>query len=522
MSDRKDKKQFNTEDLKAVKLLIGDAEGETFALDEILAEFGVSPLRRDIPEDPELDDLPWPVAVRTPRTKGTVVPFPGGAAPRAEEGTEEPPASDEPAEEETPGADAPEEEPQPEEETQPDGACEEQDEPEEKAAEEAEPADEDAVEPENSDEEEPEEEAATEENAPEEAAPQEVTPEQPEEDKSAQETAPEENAPKEPEKSDEKSPNQEEDRVIAFPQKKDNPVMAFLKKMSRKADDYADQMFEEGKRAEMEEKHRLERLIPGTDQEKPAEEQSHRVRKPRPMDPMPEDVPPKELAREYGQGLKDMRLRGILLFCLTAVALVQALIPVGLVPVLAYPIVRGGIASALMLAGIVLGKDVLKNALDRALKGKIGMDTLTVLSCGFTLADGIVLTVLPGESHRLPYTVAALAGLWMLQHGTYHKKCGLRLSCRTAGASAQPYRVTMDEGKWDGRNTYTKWSGTQEGYGSQIQVDDGAQQMFRRVCPVLLVGDVVLALLATLVSGHPENLLWGLSALFTVTSALVP
>jgi hypothetical protein len=79
--------------------------------------------------------------------------------------------------------------------------------------------------------------------------------------------------------------------------------------------------------------------------------------------------------------------------------------------------------------------------------------------------------------------------------------------------------VTLDEGKWNGRDTYTKWSGTAEGFGSQIQMDDGAQRIFHRLCPVLLLADVLLAVLATAVKGHPENLVWALSALFTVTAA---
>ena len=126
------------------------------------------------------------------------------------------------------------------------------------------------------------------------------------------------------------------------------------------------------------------------------------------------------------------------------------------------------------------------------------MDTLTALAVLFTLADGLMLALTPNEQGRLPYTAVALTGLWVSLHGTYHKKCGLRLSCRTAAASAEPYRVTLDEGKWNGRDTYAKWSGSAEGFGSQIQTDDGAQRIFRRVCPLLLLGDLLLALLTIL------------------------
>ena len=438
MSDRKDE-QLNNDDLGEVKSLIGDARGDEFSLDDILAEFGSGKHlgRGAVPVDrlsggggEDSPDLPWPEPPRTRNRKNKVVDFPGGKpAPR----------------EETP--------------------------PEEAFPPEEEPLDE---------------------------APMEEPPEE----------EPEEDEPG-------------EDRVIGFPEE-ESVLTAFLKDVSQKADDYADRMFEEDERTDPEEVRRLERLIPGTDREEEPEEDIRRYRRPHKPEPPPPDLPPKELAREYGKGLKGMRLRVIFLFLLSAAALVQLLVPAaGLVwlPPLDEPLIQNAAAAGLMALGLLLGIDEIFTGLKRAFRGRVGMDTLTALSALFTLADGVMLTLLPTETGRLPYTVVALTGLWIGLHGTYHKKCGLRLSCRTAAAAAEPYRVTLDEGKWNGRDTYAKWSGTAEGFGSQIQSDDGAQRIFRRVCPLLLLGDLLLALLATVAAGHPENLIWGLSALFTATAA---
>lgn len=357
---------------------------------------------------------------------------------------------------------------------------------------------------------------------------QEPAPEEPEE--AAPEEEPYQQAPcgeepeaEEPEPLDEEPEEDEpgEDRVIEFPEE-ESVLTAFLKDVGRKADDYADRMFEEDERTDPEQVRRLERLIPGTDREDEPEEDIRRRRRPRAPEPPPPDLSPKELARSYGQGLKGMRLRVIFLFLLSAVALVQLLVPaVGLVwlPPLDDMRVQNAVAAGLMALGLLLGADELLTGLKRAFRGKVGMDTLTALAVLFTLADGLMLALTPNEQGRLPYTAVALTGLWVSLHGTYHKKCGLRLSCRTAAASAEPYRVTLDEGKWNGRDTYAKWSGSAEGFGSQIQTDDGAQRIFRRVCPLLLLGDLLLALLATVAAGRPGNLIWGLSALFSVSAA---
>ncbi|MFR4335130.1 MAG: hypothetical protein ACLT3D_03820 [Lawsonibacter sp.] len=131
------------------------------------------------------------------------------------------------------------------------------------------------------------------------------------------------------------------------------------------------------------------------------------------------------------------------------------------------------------------------------------MDTLAALSVLFTLADALTLSLAQDREGQLPYTAAALAGLFFLLHGSYHKRCGLRLSCRTAASAAEPYVLTLDEGKWNGRDTYCKWSGVPNGFGSQVQMDDGAQRIYRVVCPLLL-----LACPAVL----PAGLLWAWQA----------
>ena len=308
--------------------------------------------------------------------------------------------------------------------------------------------------------------------------------------------------------------------VIPFPQE-ESALSAFIKDLGKKADDYADHMFEEDEAIDKQEVRRLERLIPGTDQEEVDEDApSRRQRRPRRQEPPPPDIPPQELARRYGRGLKWLRLRTLFVLLLAVLSLVQTLLPLwGAVwsPPMDQPGVQCWLSAALMGMGILLSADVLLTGLLRACFLKFGMDTMAALACLLTLADGVQLAM--GESQRLPYTLVCLTGLFFLLHGVYHKRCALRLSCRTAASTATPYRVTLDPEKWNDRGTYAKWSGDNQGYGSQIQTDDGAQRIFRRVCPLLLVGDVTCALMASVGNDHPERLIWALSALFTVTAA---
>lgn len=423
-----DKRQLNNDDLLQMKSLIGDAQGDGFTIDDILAEYGSKDPsgRGAVPVVPEEQDLPWPQPPVRPRKKdtGRVVAFPGVCPEKAE-------------------------------------SCE--------------------LENEDADTDEDERMADTSEEG--------------------------EEAP-------------EEDEVIQFPEE-ESILGAFLKDVDQRADDYAQQMFEEDERTDPEEVRRLERLIPGTDQEEP-EEDVRRTRRPPKVEPPPPDRPPQELAKEFGRGLKGIRMRSLMVFLLTVVALVQLLVPAAgyiWLPPLDHWQVQNWAAVGLLGIGMLLSLDVLWAAAGRILRGKLEMDGLALLSCIFTLADGALLSLSEEEPGRLPYSAAVLAGLYLLLHGKYHKRCGLRLSCRMAAASSSPYRVTLDEGKWNGRDTYAKWSGTAEGFGSQIQMDDGAQRIFHRVCPLILLGAAAAVLLATIGVGRKENLIWGLSAVFTATAA---
>ncbi len=343
-----------------------------------------------------------------------------------------------------------------------------------------------------------------------------------EEDDPFQEEEPPEEDSDEAEACDEEKEAPAPAQVIPFPEK-ESILSAFLKKMGRKADKYADSMFEEDEATDQEEVRRLEQLIPGTDQEETeAEPPSPRWRRPKKVEPPPPDTPPQKLAQRYARGLTGLWVRSLLLLLLTLAALVQVLVPalgfVWLAP-LNDPVLHEWIAVGLLGAGMLLGLDVILVGLIRAFQGKFGMDTLSALACIFTVADGITLALGQSEVTRLPYTLVCLGGLYFQLYGTYHKRLGLRISCRTAAASSHPYRVTVDQGKWSGRDTFAKWQGTPEGFGSQIQADDGAQRIFRVVCPLFFIGDVVFALLASLGTGNPQRLLWALSALFTVSAA---
>ena len=313
-----------------------------------------------------------------------------------------------------------------------------------------------------------------------------------------------------------------EDNVLDFPEEaagpEESPLTQGINRLLKKADDYAEHMFEEEGMEDDTAVRRAEEFIPGTDEE---EEPSprRRERKPRKEPPPAPDLPPADLAKRYGKGLKGMRLRAtlVLLLFLPALYLTLEVFPH---PQALTPELRVLALAGVQVLAMLLGLDVLFRGLFGLLRLEFGMDTLLLFASAATLADALTMFKLDPREGQMPYCAAIVLGISLLLRGTYRKRRGLRLACKTAAAASHPYLVTLDEGKWNGRDTYAKWSGDPVGFGRQMQASDGAQRIFRRICPLLFIASMLLSIVASIGRGAPERLLWCLSATLTASASL--
>lgn len=314
------------------------------------------------------------------------------------------------------------------------------------------------------------------------------------------------------------------ENVLHFPRKaepdaseinlQESPLQSGLQKLRQKADEYADHMFEDEGVEDCEETRTAEQYLPGVDDED--EDAPLRIRKPRPAPPPAPDLPAQELYRRYTRGLRFLRLRAILLFILTlpALYLTMALFfhwplpgPLGQ----SYEI-QIYMLAFLLGAAILLGIDVFLMGLFHVIHTGFGMDTLVSLSCLAALADALTLQSLGGRGGQLPYCAIAALALGFTMWGRYLQRRGSRSACRTASSASEPYLVTRDEGKWNGREAYSKWSGKSVGFGSQMQAPDGAQRIFRVVAPLLFLACILLSMVSSLGQHKPEQILWCLSS----------
>ena len=356
-----------------------------------------------------------------------------------------------------------------------------------------------------------------EENAENEAEDGEEETEEEDPEDSDEDSAEDDSAEEEEEETDEDS------NVVRFPTPPEPGLKGAIQKLRQKADEFAGRMFEN--KDDTPEARRLEKLIPGTDEESDNSRPIRRlhIKIPRlPKQPVPEDCPPYQLFRAVSKARRNLRGRSLLILLFALLAAVQLLLPTALLGQMGYlghPRVQVLISAVLTAAGLLLAGDVLLDSLKEAGKGFLDMTLMTGLAALCTVLDSAVLILVPGPVNRLPFAAVVLAGLFYVLHGAYHYKLAVRLSCRTAAASGEPYRVTLDARKWNGQDTYTKWLGDQKNFSAQMQTLDGSKQIFYRICPFLLAADVVLAVLNTFVSQNPAQLFWALSAMLISTAA---
>lgn len=306
---------------------------------------------------------------------------------------------------------------------------------------------------------------------------------------------------------------------------------AHIHTLLRRADNFADHMYDQAEPDEA--ARRAEKYIPGVDKEEVPEDEDIPPRRPRlrvvQRRELPPDTPPSRLAMLYGKGLKGQRRRVRLALLLGLIAVVCSLelpfLPwkelgpaVEAVGLTVYQLRSLILSGLLLLTGLVCyeipaaGVKQLATLHPRA-------ESILLLAWAFTLLDGVTAGQLDPRYSCLPYSAVTALGLAFGLRGIHARRRGDRLSAKSAAQVRTPYVVTRDETLWSNKPTFTKTSGSNAGFGSQIQMEDGGQRAYRFAAPLLLLGSLLCALLASVGQNVPGRFLWAASACFTASGS---
>ena len=305
-------------------------------------------------------------------------------------------------------------------------------------------------------------------------------------------------------------------------------IGAHLHTLLRKADNFADHMYDQAEPDP--EALRAEKYTPGVDQEelpdkdRPPARPKLRLVKPKELPP---DMPPAKLAAQYGKGLKGQGARGTLALISALGAVVCSLD----LPFLPWDALAGTVQgmevfqlrclflSALLALTGLLCYEIIAAGARQFFTLRPRAESVLLFAWLFTLADGLTTAGMEGRTQALPFSAVTALGLAFALRGEHARRQADRLSAKTASQSRTPYVVSLDGALWSNKPTYTKVSGSSMGFGSRLQMEDGGHAAYRIAAPLLLLGALLCAIMASAGQGEPGRLLWAASACFTAAAA---
>lgn len=301
--------------------------------------------------------------------------------------------------------------------------------------------------------------------------------------------------------------------------KEEKKMAQLMKELNEKADYFADNHFLPSESEDTQEVERLERLIPGTDYENgnrtsnaPSRQRVEVKKEP----PKPPDISPSELGTKLGKGLKFLKIRRLFLSLLVLLSFVPLLFPDFLIEQAVEFQEQSNqilLLSVLLIVGFLSTCDLLFRGFLRGLKLKLGIDTLCLFSSIFCLLDCLIQYSSETPRGQLPYVSLLLTNYLFLLYGEEVKRRAHRKACRVATLIEEPYLITLEPNKWNGKGAYTKSSAKATGFTSQLQQDDGTQVVFAFTTPVFLVTGFFTAMNLTT---NTADFVWAFSALLLV------
>ena len=300
--------------------------------------------------------------------------------------------------------------------------------------------------------------------------------------------------------------------------------------LMRKADHYADHMYDQAEPDE--EALRAEKYTPGVDKEMPPRE-TRPFRRPKlrlaRQRELPPDTPPGRLAVQYAKGLKGQSRRAVLALLLGLAAAFCSLelpfVPWNILEEAAAGFgltlyrCRAVLLTALLLLTGLLCYEIPAAGAKQLFTLRPRAESILFFAWIFTLLDGLTAGLAELREDCLPFSAVTALGLAFALRGVNSRRRGDQLAAKAAGQVRSPYVVSWNERLWSSKTTYTKASGSNVGFGSRLQMEDGGQRAYRVAAPLLLLGCMLCALLASVGQDAPARILWAASACYTAAGA---
>lgn len=184
------------------------------------------------------------------------------------------------------------------------------------------------------------------------------------------------------------------------------------------------------------------------------------------------------------------------------------------------PRVMALMCIVLQLTVMLIGLDVLTPGLTGFKQKRPGIASLVMLSCVFSLIDGVLCVVMNDLSRGLPYCVVSAFAVTFLLYSSYCRARGYGLTFYVLSRSATPGMLTAGLNEFCEGITLSKAQRSADGFVHRAEEPGPDEILFSVLTPYLIIVAAILSLLATVLSGSIKNAAHIFAAVFAAAAPL--
>lgn len=184
------------------------------------------------------------------------------------------------------------------------------------------------------------------------------------------------------------------------------------------------------------------------------------------------------------------------------------------------PRVMAVMCIILQLTAMLIGLDVMTAGLAGFRHKRPGIESLVLLGCVFSLADGVLAAVFNTLEQGLPYCVVSAFAVTFLLYSSFCRARGFGLTFHVLSRSKEPGVLTAGVNDYYDGITLTKSKCSADGFVYRAEEPGPDAVVFAVLTPYLIALCAILSLLATALNGNLKNTGHIFAAIFSAAAPL--
>ena len=175
----------------------------------------------------------------------------------------------------------------------------------------------------------------------------------------------------------------------------------------------------------------------------------------------------------------------------------------------------------MQLIVMALGLDILIKGVEDLIHAEPSSDSLVVLSCVFTIVDGLIMLIGKSVPTGLSFSLVSAASVFFAMRGKRSHLVAYIHSMKITKASANPYGVisVTDASEDPVRNVLKKVHGATDGFYKKLTSRDMSETAYMIAVPVLFLLAFLFALISSVGQGRGESFTHSFAIMVAVTAA---